>query len=398
MIAICLLLLLEYVLGIRTGTTLPNIPLSLPITIDNRQVSSSLVIDANWRWLNGDFLEGQGDVMAMQASYGVRTNLDAVTLDYVTVNSYGTNVGSRLYLLDGSKYYGFNLVGRELAFDVSLDLPCGINAAVYLVEMPSDGGLDARFGTGYFDAQCPTDLRVLPSGILNSGKGVCGTEMDLFEGNKYAMQFAPHVCKGPPLVQDKQPPRYQAYCDMDGADYNPYRNGNKSFYGPGKTIDSTKPFTVITRFHEVGGKLAVIERLYSQNNKEIFGANMTDETIASQKQKFGEINRHAQLGGLEALGVAFKRGKMTLVLSLWDDGFAKMAWLDGVYPPGGTAPGNLRGPCPPGVSEPVDLRKKFPKSKVTYSNIRVSTLQPIALPEEPSVPLKKWVCQSCVYQ
>merc|ERR1719203_2223105 len=48
----------------------------------------------------------------------------------------------RVYMLEGEdKYKMFFLKNRELAFDVDLStLPCGMNAAVYLVEMSKDGG------------------------------------------------------------------------------------------------------------------------------------------------------------------------------------------------------------------------------------------------------------------
>jgi len=36
--------------------------------------------------------------------------------------------------------------------------------------------------------------------------------------------------------------RYGGICDKDGCDLNPYRAGVTDFYGPGKTVDTTKPF------------------------------------------------------------------------------------------------------------------------------------------------------------
>ncbi len=52
---------------------------------------------------------------------------------------------------------------REFTFDVDVStLPCGVNGALYLVEMQKDGGKSypnnkagAKYGTGYCDAQCP---------------------------------------------------------------------------------------------------------------------------------------------------------------------------------------------------------------------------------------------------
>lgn len=59
----------------------------------------------------------------------------------VTHGQYGDNIGSRVYLLEGSKYKIFKLKNREFTFDVDVsNLPCGINGALYFVEMAADGG------------------------------------------------------------------------------------------------------------------------------------------------------------------------------------------------------------------------------------------------------------------
>lgn len=55
-----------------------------------------------------------------------------------------------------SKYQLFNLIGNEFSFDVDVSkLPCGLNGALYTVEMAADGGLGegnnaagAKYGTG----------------------------------------------------------------------------------------------------------------------------------------------------------------------------------------------------------------------------------------------------------
>ena len=52
-------------------------------------------------------------------------------------------------------------------------MPCGLNGAVYFVEMDADGGearaaasggsnqAGAKYGTGYCDAQCPHDMKFM---------------------------------------------------------------------------------------------------------------------------------------------------------------------------------------------------------------------------------------------
>lgn len=88
-----------------------------------------------------------------------------VKLDFVT----GSNVGSRLFLLeDDDNYKLFNLKNREFALDVdSSTVQCGMNGAMYFVEMAANGGkglgannAGARFGTGYCDAQCPHETLI----------------------------------------------------------------------------------------------------------------------------------------------------------------------------------------------------------------------------------------------
>ena len=94
------------------------------------------------------------------------TSGNALTLDFKT----GTNVGSRLYLMqDDSTYEMFNLLNKEFTFDVDLTtLPCGLNGAVYFSAMDSTGDMGmgnnnagAKFGTGYCDSQCPKDIKFI---------------------------------------------------------------------------------------------------------------------------------------------------------------------------------------------------------------------------------------------
>jgi len=47
-------------------------------------------------------------------------------------------------------------------------------------------------------------------------------------------------------------------------DFNPYRLGVTDFYGKGKTVDTSKPFTVVTQFIGSGSNLSEIKRFYVQ--------------------------------------------------------------------------------------------------------------------------------------
>lgn len=84
-------------------------------------------------------------------------------MNYVTRHQYGTNVGSRMYLVDSGseKYLALNMLGREISFDADMsNAGCGLNGAIYFVELPLDGGPNlnsgnpASVGLGYCDAQC----------------------------------------------------------------------------------------------------------------------------------------------------------------------------------------------------------------------------------------------------
>ena len=65
--------------------------------------------------------------------------------------------------------------------------------------------------------------------------------------------------------------RYGGTCDPDGCDFNPYRMGNHSFFGPSMIVDTTSPFTVVTQFitddGTTTGTLSEIKRFYVQNGK-----------------------------------------------------------------------------------------------------------------------------------
>jgi cellulose 1,4-beta-cellobiosidase len=88
-----------------------------------------------------------------------------------------TNIGSRVYLMaDETHYQMFNLKNQEFTFDVDMsNLPCGLNGALYFVEMDEDGGMSkfpnnkagAKYGTGYCDTQCPHDIKFINGEVSN---------------------------------------------------------------------------------------------------------------------------------------------------------------------------------------------------------------------------------------
>ena len=65
----------------------------------------------------------------------------------------------------------FKLLNKEFSFDVDVSrLPCGLNGALYFVQMDHDGGMSrfpsnkagAKYGTGYCDAQVRRHLEIRP--------------------------------------------------------------------------------------------------------------------------------------------------------------------------------------------------------------------------------------------
>lgn len=106
-----------------------------------------------------------------QQTYGISSSGNALTLKFVTKGGENTNVGSRVYLMASeSRYQMFNLLNKEFTFDVDVSqLPCGLNGALYFVQMDADGGMSkysgnkagAKYGTGYCDSQCPRDIKYI---------------------------------------------------------------------------------------------------------------------------------------------------------------------------------------------------------------------------------------------
>lgn len=317
-----------------------------------------------------------------QGTYGVTTSSDSLSLQFVT-QSQGKNVGSRLYLMqDDNNYQMFTLLGNEFSFDVDVSqLGCGLNGALYFVSMDQDGGkarfsgnaAGAKYGTGYCDAQCPRDVKFIdgvvsesafsPAYILSTnisfsqansedwvpspndpnsgtgGMGTCCAEMDIWEANSISTAYtahpctnnAQHSCKGDACGGAGSSSRYGGTCDPDGCDFNAFRQGNETFYGPGGsfTVDTTKKVTVTTRFIKGSdGGLSEIKRFYSQGGKVfsnpasdiagVAGNSLTKDYCTAQKSVFGDPDDFAKKGGLAQMGAAVAK-PMVLVMSLWDD-------------------------------------------------------------------------------
>jgi len=404
-----------------------------------------VVLDANWRWVNRDGQNcymndnswnsgfcSDGETCAQNCgldgadylgTYGVSTNnyQDSLRLNFVTHGAYSNNYGSRLYYMDSSDTYKmFSLLNKEFSIDVDVSqLPCGLNGAVYFVEMDQRGDFNgqsnkagAKYGTGYCDAQCPHDIKFIKGQANVVGwnrsntppvgrHGACCAEMDIWEANSRSTAFTPHPCSKPGLTKCEglecgdnwSGDRYNGICDKDGCDFNSFRLGDQGFYGQGVEfeVDTTRPFSVVTQFITSdgtdAGDLVEVKRMYVQDGEVIensvatvlggsAGNSITDDFCKLQKTTLDDPDDFTNKGGLKVMGDALRRG-VVLVMSLWDDSDVNMLWLDSSYPadrPPRQA-GVMRGPCPGGeTSSPAYLRANEANSKVEFSNIKVGTI------------------------
>lgn len=201
------------------------------------------------------------------------------------------------------------------------------------------------------------------------GKGACCNEMDIWEANAKATSIAPHICKHDGMYQcTGEECKFDGECDQWGCGYNPYALGNKNYYGTGLKVDTRRPYTVVTQFPAVKGKMTEIRRLYVQDGKVIQNAvvnitgpplqNFMDDNYCTNKPG---SERYMELGGMEAMGGALSRG-MVLIFSIWWDEGGFMQWLDG------EASGS--GPCDATEGDPKNIVKIQPDPAVVFSNVK----------------------------
>ena len=365
-------------------------------------------------------LEGAGE--EYNGTYGVSTmnNDDMLELRFVTEGPYTTNIGSRVYMLnagDDDKYKMFRMKNREITFTVDDSLvDCGLNGALYFVAMEQDGGAarlgsaGAKYGTGYCDAQCPHDMKWINNAAncedwvpmetddnAGAGKyGSCCTEIDLWEANNRGTAFTMHSCATPNDLPyrchgtdcgDNGEDRFSGVCDKNGCDIQPYRFDVRDFYGVGSkfSVDSSKPITVTTQFltndGTDDGTISEVKQFYTQNGKTIQHPHYTingkkhqtisDEMCADWVADTKDGTNFLEKGGMGAVDTIFQKGGV-LVMSLWDDHFANMLWLDSTFPIDATPDmkGAFRGPCDVTTGVPADVEENVPDSKVTFSDIK----------------------------
>jgi len=421
----------------------PELSWSSCTDLDQCQTQNGKVtIDANWRWTHkkgdttncytGDdwnpslcpdgktcaencVVEGADEEYTN--TYGIKASGSTLQLDFVTTGPYSKNIGSRTYLMkDDNTYNLFHLKNKEFTYTVDdSNLDCGLNGALYFVQMDADGGMSkyghagAEMGLGYCDAQCPHDLKFInneanvedwkPSDTdMNSGTGKygsCCTELDIWEANKISTAYTMHACteggqqRCSGIDCGDGADRFNGLCDKNGCDMQSYRLKNHTFYGPGPQflVDSTQPITVTTQFITADGsdhgKLVEVKQFYTQNGKTIQHPfytvhgnqynTISDNYCMDWAAETRDGSNFEQKGGMGAVEKALDAG-VVLVMSLWDDHTAHMLWLDSTYPTDSVGPGAVRGTCSTASGVPADVESKQSDAHVIFSDIKVGPL------------------------
>lgn len=141
---------------------------------------------------------------------------------------------------------------------------------------------------------------------------------------------------------------------------NPYRNDAFDYYGPDMTVDTSKPFTVVTRFIAKDGVLSEIVRKYVQDGQVIDNAaiDVTGPINDAYCANHG-ATMFGKLGAMQGMGESMSRG-MVLAMSIWWDEGGFMKWLDS-----GEA-----GPCNATEGDPKVIREVEANPTVVFSQIK----------------------------
>ncbi|TVY84651.1 Endoglucanase [Lachnellula suecica] len=300
---------------------------------------------------------------------GITTDRDILTLAMLSAN--GSVLSPRVYLLapDEEKYEMLYLTGNEFSFDVDVSkLPCGMNGALYLDEMEEDGGKSTlntagpAYGTGYCDAQCYTRSFINGEGNVD-GMGACCNELDIWEANVRATQIAPHPCNVTGLFGcTGDECASNGVCDKGGCSINSYRT-NTTFYGPEATVDTSRPFTVVTQFPASdNGTLLAYRRRYIQDGAVIQDVEVSGYPNGMDQEYCAATGpaQYTQLGGTAGMGESMARG-MVLAMSIWwDTSEGHMGWLNS----------DGAGPCSNNESDPTFIQQIQPDTRVLFSQIK----------------------------
>merc|ERR1711976_42370 len=127
------------------------------------------------------------------------------------------------------------------------------------------------------------------------------------------------------------------------------------------------------------GKVNEVRRYYYQNGKKVENPSFSllGNKHDSITQQFCEDwvgttkdgTNFIQKGGMDEVDRSVSKG-LVLVMSLWDDHFANMLWLDSTYPTDGSQPGSYRGACSIDSGVPADVEKDQADATVKFSDIK----------------------------
>lgn len=202
---------------------------------------------------------------------------------------------ARSYLATSDKlgpdnWYRPNLVGGSLSYTLNLSKhKCGCNAALYMSLMPGlneDGSVNPSQAKDFY---CDA----------NQVGGVWCPEFDTQEANMYNFISTAHTC------DDPNGKGHYKNCDRAGkCQHKAFPTGQ---YGPGKKINTRKPFTVTQTYTEKEFKVSL-----SQNG---FTLDLPADNCPD--------------GYFEKQAKDLAKG-MTFAMSSWGDVKTSMSWLDGV--------------------------------------------------------------------
>merc|ERR1712185_338032 len=127
------------------------------------------------------------------------------------------------------------------------------------------------------------------------------------------------------------------------------------------------------------GKLTEVKQFYTQDGKTtehpaytVNGnthSSITDDFCNDWVATTQDGTNFEEKGGLGAIEKAIDAG-VVLVMSLWDDHYANMLWLDSTYPVDSSDPGALRGYCSTDSGKPTDVESAQANAHVIFSDIK----------------------------
>lgn len=104
------------------------------------------------------------------------------------------------------------------------------------------------------------------------------------------------------------------------------------------------------------------------------GNSITQAWCENIRTVFDDYGSFVKKGGLPQMGRGLT--DMVLVLSVWNDFYSNMLWLDSNYPEDSTKLGADRGSCPTTSGEADDLIKNAANSNVAFCKFTCQPLEP----------------------